>query len=92
MAKYKPYGKYLSEGEVMHTMRASDFDRNGYKSLSVWNTHRNDKTALVIAETNPAPFPYSVIFGFSRIVFDTLKNAESFCKEHGFTKIKENVK
>lgn len=92
MVKYKPYGKYMSADEVVPTIKASDFDCKNLKGVSVWITHGKNKTAVVFAEKNPAPFPYSVVFGFSRIVFDTLKNAEIYCREHGFTKIKENVK
>lgn len=89
MVKYKPYGKYMPVGEVMPTLKASDFDCKESKGISVWNTHRKGSPAVVLAGTKPTPFPYSVVFDFSRIVFDTLKNAESFCKECGFTKIKE---
>lgn len=92
MLKYKPYGKYISVDEVVPTIKASDFDCKNLKGVSVWNTHSKNKTAVVLAETNPAPFPYSVVFGFSRIVFGTLKNAEIYCRQHGFTKIKENLK
>ena len=89
MVKIKPCGKYMVANEVMPTIKASDFDGRNSKCLSVWNTRRKDKIAIVLIETDPAPYPYSVMFGFTRIVFDTLKNAESFCRDHGFAKIKE---